>query len=131
MRFVWPRTFLTVMGIGYLSAGGKSPDRGIYTGITERDMIKYRLYQYRPRAWSIQELKTTPVINEKTGKPNKSGGESKWVDIKYPGTLAQAAAHLLELEIGLKEEVDLKELLVALKAAEKRVVSAITEYVNK
>ncbi len=92
-------------------------------------MNKYKLSQYNPGAWCILELKVTPEINERTGKPNKNPGEA-WVPIKYPGNLAQASRRLLSLVVGTEDELDAKELVEAVRAAEATIVANIAQFVE-
>ena len=90
--------------------------------------MKYRIKQYNPGAWCIEEWRVVPEINQRTGKRNKTFGAS-WVEIKYPGTLAQAADLLLSLVIGTEQEHSIHELTGAVRAAEKSIKECVANYV--
>ncbi len=92
-------------------------------------MNKYKLSQYNSGAWCILELKTTPEMNERTGKLNKNPGEA-WVPIKYPGNLAAASRRLLSLVIGTEDELDARELLKAVRRSEATIVANIAQFVE-
>jgi len=89
---------------------------------------QYRLRQYNPGAWCIEQLRVVPEINVKTGKKNKNPGE-RWDAIKYPGNLRQACERLLSLVTGLEVERDVVELKDAVILAERRLTANVEEYV--
>lgn len=90
---------------------------------------QYRLRQYNPGAWCIEELRTVPEINERTGKPNKNPGES-WMTIKYPGNLRQASERLLSLVVGFDAYNDVQRLIDAVRASEATISANLAAYVE-
>ena len=90
---------------------------------------QYRIKQYNPGAWCIEELRIVPEINERTGEPNKNPGAS-WITIKYPGNLRQASERLLSLVLGSEAERSVNELIDAVRAAEATISANIAAFVE-
>lgn len=87
-------------------------------------MAQYRIKQYNPGAWCIDEL----IIH---GEKSKTPGREEWRTIKYPGNLKQAASLLLSLVIGFDEEMDVVALINAINHAERAVALNVADYVSK
>lgn len=69
-------------------------------------------------AWEVQECKTVPEVNEKTGKPNKNPG-TRWVARTWHGTFTQALqSHYLSDIRASQEALDVR-------AMEERIMAEI------
>ncbi|MCA9366910.1 hypothetical protein KC887_01430 [Candidatus Kaiserbacteria bacterium] len=90
---------------------------------------QYRIRQYNPGAWCVEELRVVPEINERTGKPNRNPGET-WTAIKYPGNLRQASERLLSLVIGIEAEYTTRELIQAVRDAEATISANVAAFVE-
>ena len=82
---------------------------------------QYRIRQYRPGAWCVEELRTS-------GEKSKAPGVSQWVEIKYPGGLRLACNALRDLLIGF-DAYTIDELETAVARSEAEILSNVTAYV--
>ncbi len=84
---------------------------------------QYRLKQYNPGAWCIEELITH-------GEKSKTPGRTEWKAIKYPGNLRQASERLLSLVIGTGAEYTVQQLIDAVRAAEGEITTNLAAFVE-
>ncbi len=84
---------------------------------------QYRIKQYNPGAWCIEELITH-------GEKSKTPGRTEWRAIKYPGNLRQASERLLSLVIGTEAEHSVNELIDAVRTAEATISANVAAFVE-
>ena len=89
----------------------------------ESKLNQYRIRQYRPGAWCVEELRTS-------GEKSKTPGVSQWVEIKYPGSLRLACNVLRDLLIGFDGHT-VFELEMAVERSEAEILSNVASYVAK
>lgn len=89
----------------------------------------YRLKKDNYTSWAVIEKQVVPDVASKTGKPTKNAGQTKWIPVKYPGNMLQAAQSLLALAVENDVEVgSIDELKEIVRQSETRVLDAIREW---